>query len=135
MDIYIWSLLCHHCVHTLLSQLSDLVFSRPWDDHLHCLVLDHCSPSSWPGRKYIRKFVFIYIIVLYSGIVLIIWRLTIVAEVLTKLADTTFLTNCFCSKKKFFQFCSEQVVNMFLEVATSSTLFWVFLPAIKFELV
>lgn len=50
MDVHIRSLLCHHCVHTLVPQLQNLVLSWTWNDHLHCLVFDHCSSCSWPGN-------------------------------------------------------------------------------------
>lgn len=50
LDVHIRSLLCHHGVHSVVSQLQNMVVSWSADDLLHCLVLDHCSNCSWPGN-------------------------------------------------------------------------------------
>ena len=52
MDVYLWSLLCHHSVHSFFPQLPDLVFSWPRDDHLYCLVHGYSSSCPWPGIIY-----------------------------------------------------------------------------------
>lgn len=55
MDLHIWSLLCHHSVHTLIPQLQNMVISWSRNDYLHCLVHDHCSHYSWPGDLILRS--------------------------------------------------------------------------------
>jgi hypothetical protein len=51
LDIYLWSMLCYNCVHTILPQLPYLVFPWTWNDNLHSLVSHHCSYCSWPGKS------------------------------------------------------------------------------------
>ena len=51
MDLYLWSMLCHHCIYPFLPQLQNLVLSWPPHDHLHCLVPHSCLSPSRPGNN------------------------------------------------------------------------------------
>lgn len=50
MDLYLWSMLCYNCVHTILPQLPYLVLPWTWNDYIHCLVPYYSINRSWPGK-------------------------------------------------------------------------------------